>query len=809
MQVHNDNILAAHKINEDRIDYSELSNVDPDRNYLTRHSQTMCSYHNDSSFNDAYKNYNNRFSLFHANIRSIPRNLDQLTFYLQNLNIDFSVIALSETWLKPCNKDIYFIPGYVHKSVIRESRMGGGVSLFINRNIKFEVISNLSINLEDVDMLFIEIDKNELKCNKNLMIGVCYRAPHVCANKFIDEMHRLLDDLTKLNKHIYLLGDFNINTMKSHIALNKVASDFSNLLLSHFFHPLVDKPTRVIDDSKSLIDNIYTNLPQFGNICKSGILKTDFSDHYSIFSFSNYDLLAKKDVHVHKRAITEKNKSNFHKALKRQNWDIVFNTDDVEVSFKYFHDKICELFEDNLPLVKVKVTYSNKLPWITQGLRESVKTKRLLHKKMEQNPSSENKRIYKKFRNSLTSLMRRTQRDYLEEQLEIANSAKKWKIMKDLINKTNSSKDSTSELFIDGSISKDSQDIANAYNDYFIEIGPRLANNITSSINPMTYVTANVPNTIFIPHITEHEITAVISSMKHSSPGWDSLPTHILKPFLADYIKPLTYLINKSFETGIFPDELKIDKIVPIFKSGDKTLVSNYRPISVLSFFSKIFETILYNHLIEFIEKHDLLYKFQFGFRKQFSTSHAIISLVDKIHEALNSGNIMIGVTLDFSKAFDTIQISILLKKLYSYGIRGITLKLIESYLTNRQQFVKINNSRSTSKTVTCGVPQGSVLGPLFFLICINDLPNVSDKLFSILFADDTSVFIEGKNIDEVIGILNTELAKLTVWLAANKLTLNIKKIKFHDFPLRSNKMVYHYHPFTPQWHNSRKIIFH
>ena len=142
----------------------------------------------------------------------------------------------------------------------------------------------------------------------------------------------------------------------------------------------------------------------------------------------------------------------------------------------------------------------------------------------------------------------------------------------------------------------------------------------------------------------------------------------------------------------------------------------------------------------------------------------------------------MIGVTLDFSKAFDTIQISILLKKLYSYGIRGITLKLIESYLTNRQQFVKINNSRSTSKTVTCGVPQVSVLGPLFFLICINDLPNVSDKLFSTLFADDTSVFIEGKNIDEVIRILNTELAKLTVWLAANKLTLNIKKSNFMIF---------------------------
>ena len=183
-QVHNDNILAAHEINEDRIDYSELSNVDPDRNYLTRHSQTMCSYHNDSSFNDAYKNYNTRFSLFHANIRSIPRNLDQLTFYLQNLNIDFSVIALFETWLKPCNKDIYFIPGYIHKSVIRESRMGGGVSLFINRNIKFKVISNLSINLEDVFFFYLYRKIYSRKqIYKNFLTKTIYNYIHVINKK--------------------------------------------------------------------------------------------------------------------------------------------------------------------------------------------------------------------------------------------------------------------------------------------------------------------------------------------------------------------------------------------------------------------------------------------------------------------------------------------------------------------------------------------------------------------------------------------------------------------------------------------------
>ena len=218
------------------------------------------------------------------------------------------------------------------------------------------------------------------------------------------------------------------------------------------------------------------------------------------------------------------------------------------------------------------------------------------------------------------------------------------------------------------------------------------------------------------------------------------------------------------------------------YKSGDKTLLSNYRPISILNSFSKFFEKLIYNHLIDFIKKNNILYKFQFGFRKGYSTSHAIISLVEKINKVLSSGKIIVGVTLDFSEAFDTIQHPILLKKLFAYGIRGNILKLIESYLANRQQFVTINNSNSTQKTITCGVPQGSILGPLFFLLCINDLPNVSGKLFAILFADDTSVFLEGKDLAEITNTLNAKLAKLTVWLSANKLTLNTSKSHFMIF---------------------------
>ena len=198
--------------------------------------------------------------------------------------------------------------------------------------------------------------------------------------------------------------------------------------------------------------------------------------------------------------------------------------------------------------------------------------------------------------------------------------------------------------------------------------------------------------------------------------------------------------------------------------------------------FLKYLKKIIYNHLIDFIDTNNILYKYQFGFRKGYSTSHAIIALVERINRALNSGKITIGVTLDFSKAFDTIQHPILLKKLFAYGIRGNILKLIESYLANRQQYVSINGNNSKQKPITCGVPQGSVLGPLFFLLCINDLPNVSDTLFAILFADDTSVFLEGNDLVEITHIFNAELSKLAIWLSANKLTLNSSKSHFMIF---------------------------
>ena len=205
------------------------------------------------------------------------------------------------------------------------------------------------------------------------------------------------------------------------------------------------------------------------------------------------------------------------------------------------------------------------------------------------------------------------------------------------------------------------------------------------------------------------------------------------------------------------PDELKVARVIPIFKVEDEHLVQNYRPISVLPFFSKFIEKIVATRVIDFLGDNMVFYKRQFGFRKNISTSHAIITLVERVSKALDTGEYEVGVFFYLKKAFDTVDHNILLAKLKQYGIRSNTHSWFESYLSNRKQYVEYNNFKSDTKTIAHSVPQGSILGPLLFIIYMNDFSRSSDLLFSILFADDTSIFIEGTNFENISKILNTE----------------------------------------------------
>ena len=287
---------------------------------------------------------------------------------------------------------------------------------------------------------------------------------------------------------------------------------------------------------------------------------------------------------------------------------------------------------------------------------------------------------------------------------------------------------------------------------------------------------------------TSHEIENITSDLTNkSSFGYDDIPLKLLKSSISGISVPLSHLINISIVSGIFPDKLKIAKITPLYKSGDKADISNYRPISVLTSFSKVFERVIHNSLMSYLDKNNILNPTQFGFRKQHSTNMALIDLIDCITNAIDKNEYSIGIFIDLSKAFDTIDHDILLYKLSHYGIRGISLSLFASYLQHREQFVCLNSVVSDYKTVSCGVPQGSILGPLLFIIFINDIINCSNILHFILFADDTNLLYSCNNIDTLVSTINSELSKLASWFRSNKLSLNVKKTNYMMF---GNKII-------------------
>ena len=327
--------------------------------------------------------------------------------------------------------------------------------------------------------------------------------------------------------------------------------------------------------------------------------------------------------------------------------------------------------------------------------------------------------------------------------------------------------------------------MANSFNDFFANV----ANNLVSNLPPSSYSPLSfMPNcrefySFYLSPTSVDEILYEISNLNLSkSCGPFSIPITILKLLKHQISLSLVDIFNCSFSTSTVPDKFKIASVIPVHEQGSKFILNNYCPISLLSIFSRILEKIVCKQLDSFIVKHNLLYENQYGFRSKHSTLHAVISITDKIQKAIDQGYYSCGIFLDLSKAFDTVNHPILLDKLEYYGIRGLAKQWFESYLMNRMQFVSLGSCKSDMLNISSGVPQGSVLGPILFLLYINDFSNCSTILDFHLFADDTNIFHRDKSLSNLESTINNQLSYVIDWLSSNKLTLNADKSSFIVF---------------------------
>ena len=733
-----------------------------------------------SDFNTMRKQHdsNSLVTCLHFNCRSLKRNQDSLVSCLSTLDLGASIIGLSETWLQEGENITCPISHYNFVGRGRSNRRGGGVGLLVHENLKFKRRSDLEEFNDFIESVFIEISSSHHK----VIVSTVYRPPNRSTQSFIDSFQPTLHKISHEGKECIIMGDFNVNLFCD----NTSTHQFLDSLIASSLIPMIFKPTRVTEQTATLLDNIFVNRTE--NMVKTGIIITDVSDHLSPFILCNFDISNNESTHTQQRIIREENIIRFCSMLESIEWNDLKKYSTVDEKFKYFMVIFQELYNECFPFKRINLKkYTNSKTWFTKELKKKCKKKFLLYKKFLNHPTTSNKQLYKQYRNTVRNEIRKAKREYYHTLFDkVKNDLKgTWKIINTVLNKTKK-KDKCEKLKKNNAIIDNKQQIADAFNEYFSSIGSDLVGKLprySGRKHATHFLKKKSIKSMFFTPVTQRDIINVVLSIKNKkSTGHDDIDSYVVKRCIHLITLPLSEIFNCSFEQGAFPKDFKVAKVIPVYKKGDNQQCSNYRPISILSVFSKIFEKLVYERLIQFLDKNNILYSKQFGFRKGYSTDMALIEFVNNISLAFEDKKIILGLFLDLSKAFDSIDHDILIQKMHFNGIRGKVLDWFKSYLADRQQYVSIENKNSLPKSINVGVPQGSVLGPLLFLIYVNDLCCVSDILNPITFADDTNLFLTGTDIHEMTESFNHELNKVYEWFLVNKLTINLEKTNFMVF---------------------------
>jgi hypothetical protein len=768
----------------------ELEMIDSDNDDLFNFDcpDGSSKYITEDKMNDFFNfNYVSAFNLMHVNCRSLKKNFGPLNDLLSHLTHPLCAIAVTETWLTEALQDVFVIPGYKFVSSPRINKSGGGVGLFLKNDFDYIVRIDLSKMTPFIECLFVEIRRIG---SKSLLIGSVYRPPNSDVHLFNTEWLSIINTIDQAKNVIAVIaGDFNLNLLKH--SNHAPTGEFLNNLLSCNFMPTIRVPTRITTTSATLIDNIFINNIKYNY--NTALVYNDISDHLvTILSLRTISPPVKLPKNIVKRFFDAKSTANFNRHLLSVDWDaIVDDSLNPSVAYDNFSTLFKSIFDTYFPerIIKLSNRMTPRHEWMTKGLLKSCAKKSKLYRKFCKSQCEIMHKKYIAYRNKLKSLLRIAENKFYCEKFNSisGNIRATWKLLGSVLN--NNPYLNVGQCFnIDGNDIVDKKVIVERFNDYFVNIGNRLASAIPSTnINFSQYLKSPNLNSFAYHNTSAAEIIDIVSCFKSKwSSGCDDIPVNIVKSSIVYLAEPLSRLINSSFLSGIFPDSLKIAKVCPVFKNGEKSLFSNYRPISILPSFSKIYEKIISLRLMSFLEDKHILVDNQFGFRKNRSTFMAIMEMFDRISSAVDNGEYSVGIFIDLSKAFDTINHSILLEKLHHYGIRGIALDWFRSYLQSRQQYVFLNGVSSSLKYIDCGVPQGSILGPLLFILYINDIINCSDILRLILFADDTNIFYSNSDICKLESIVNLELSKLSTWFKANKLSLNATKTNYMLFGTKS-----------------------
>ena len=755
-----------------------------------------CNYYDIDEFAQAIESKEDIFSVISLNIRSLENKGNEFKQFINSItNENFSpmVICLQELWGGE-NSNFVGLKGYhplIYKT--REGgRRGGGVGMFIRDHVTVNSIQEISIFESGIlESIFVKVFTGN---DRFKICGTVYRSPGSPVQVFHRHMESILETLSsnidfKRAEEIIISGDFNIDLNK-HLTHSHTA-EFLSLMLSNSFLPIITIPTRFSERNATLIDQIYSNKKEVN--FNAGVILTDLSDHLSCFYMNAKSGVKASQINEKSRHLTKKNIDKFSRSLSQTNWSEItrdLNPDSAFTKFeKKFHDEFVECF----PLEDKKKSKSKipKEPWMTADILKLRKQKDKLFKARIKNPSEENISRAKCLNSAYKKRIRDAKKDFYKAKFnEYSTDVKKtWGLINQVINRTKH-KQSLPGLFVDEYKSYDNmQNIVNAMNEFFVNVGPNLAQKIPDSgVSFESYLGEPTNHNFIFANVSRESLKKIIQSMKPKrSCGEDGISMFLIKQIHEHILDPLVHLFNLSFKTGFIPRTFKTAKIIPIFKSGERNLFNNYRPISILPAFSKLLEKLAGVQMMDYLEKYNLLHCHQYGFRRKHNTAQPVLNLLNNIYECLNEDKFNICIFIDLKKAFDTIDPLIQLKKLEHYGFRNTAQKWFHSYLTGRQQYVFANGNKSNKANISHGIPQGSVIGPILFLIYINDLPNVT-SFFTNLFADDTTFSKSSQDYENLVNECNTELGKAQKWFNSNKLSLNVSKTKFMVFRNSKNK---------------------